>query len=53
MKNSFKDTPPLDKKYLSQAGVSEKWKNLTSTSQKSVSMSRNKVSLKKFAAPEF
>ena len=34
MKNSVKDTFPLDKKYLSLAGVSEKWKKLTPTSQK-------------------
>ena len=34
MKNSFKNTFPLDKKYLSLAGVSLKWKKLTSTTQK-------------------
>ena len=33
-KDSLKNTFPLDKKYLSLAGVSEKWKKLTSTSQK-------------------
>ena len=34
MKNLFKNTFPLDEKYLSLAEVSEKWKKLTSTSQK-------------------
>ena len=34
MKNSFENTFLLDKKYLSLARVSEKWKKLTSTSQK-------------------
>ena len=34
MKNSFKNTFPLDKRYLKLAGVSEKWKKLTPTSQK-------------------
>ena len=43
MKSSFRNTFPLDKKYLSLAGVSEKWKKITSTSQKLVSTGRNKV----------
>ena len=34
MKNSFENTFPLDKKYLSLAGVSEKWKKITSASPK-------------------
>ena len=34
MKNSVKNTFPLDKKYLSLVGVSEKWEKITSTSQK-------------------
>ena len=34
MKNSFKNAFLLDKKELSLAGVSEKWKKLTSTSHK-------------------
>ena len=34
MKTSFKDTFPPDEKYISLAGVSEKWKKLTSSSQK-------------------
>ena len=34
MKNSIKNTFPLDEKYLSLAGISEKWKKLTSTGQK-------------------
>ena len=34
MKNLFKNTFPLDKKYLSPAGVSKKWKKITSTSSK-------------------
>ena len=34
MKNSLKNMLPLDKKYLSLAGVSEKWEKLTSSSQK-------------------
>ena len=34
MKNSFKNTFPLDKKYLSLAGASEKCKKLTFISQK-------------------
>ena len=29
MKNSFKNTFPLDKKYLSLAGASEKWKKIS------------------------
>ena len=33
MKNSFKNTFLLDKKYLSLGGVSEKWKIITFTSQ--------------------
>ena len=53
MKNSFIYTFPLDKKYLSPAGASEKWKKKTSLAKKSVSTSRNKVSLKKVATLEF
>ena len=34
MKNPFKNTSLLDKKYLSLAGMSEKWKKSTSTGQK-------------------
>ena len=34
MKNLFKNTFPLDKKYLSLVGVSEKWKKINFTSQK-------------------
>ena len=34
VKNSFKNTFPLNKKYLSLAGASEKWKKLTFISQK-------------------
>ena len=40
-------------KLPSLAGVSEKWKNLISTSQKTASTRRNKVSLKKVAASKF
>ena len=60
MKNLFKNTFPLDKKYLSLAAVFEKWKKLTSTSEvlliktilflldtKFVSTSRNKEIVKK------
>ena len=36
MKNPFKNTSLLDQKYLSLAGISEKWKKLTSTGQKKV-----------------
>ena len=53
MKNLFKNTFPLDKKYFSLAGVSEKWEKKLPLAKKSVSMSRNKVSLKKVATPEF
>ena len=34
MKDSFKITFPLDKRYLSLARVSEKWEKLTSAGQK-------------------
>ena len=47
MKNSFKNTFPLDEKYLSLAGVFEKWKKLTSTSKK-ISFHEQKV-----ATPQF
>ena len=50
MKNFFKNTFPLDKKYLSLAGASKK-KNLLV--KKSVSMRRNRVSFKKVTTPEF
>ena len=54
MKNSFKNTFPLDETYLSLAGVSEKWKkNLLPLAKKTVFTSRNKVSLKKIATPNF
>ena len=49
MKNFFKNTFPLDKKYLSLAGASKK--NLLV--KKSVSMRRNRVSFKKVTTPEF
>ena len=45
---------PLYKKYVSLTGVSEKWKKLTSISQKiSFHDQKNKVSLKKFTTPDF
>ena len=53
MKSSFINTFPLYKKYLSLAGVSEKRKKSTPLAKKSVSMSKNQVSLKKVATPEF
>ena len=49
MKNTFL----LDTKYLSSAGVSEKWKKLNSTSKKTVFTVKNKVFLKKVASPKF
>ena len=59
MKNSFKNTFPLDKKYLSLGSSNlkkwenEKWKKFSSTSQKISFYKQNKVSLKKLATSKF